>query len=121
MNTNKKHTLAFANWLLKNDYEAYEKDGKEFWGKFYEEKDFTTEQLYDIWFETAIVRKQIKKVKDPMIKALVDLEVGESALQSVAYWLTICRSSHPSSYLNNYGRFQVRKIDNSTYKITKTK
>ena len=37
----------FAEWILVEGFEKYQDNGDCWWGKFNEEKDYSTEQLYE--------------------------------------------------------------------------
>lgn len=41
--------IKFAEWILKEGFEKYEDNGKCWWGRFHEEKDYSTDQLYEMW------------------------------------------------------------------------
>lgn len=46
----RRSCIDFAEWILKEGFEKYEDNGKCWWGRFKEEdKDYSTEQLYEIW------------------------------------------------------------------------
>jgi|688.fasta_scaffold534718_3 hypothetical protein len=46
----RRSCIDFAEWILKEGFEKYEDNGKCWWGRFKEEdKDYSTEQLYEMW------------------------------------------------------------------------
>ena len=45
----RRSCIDFAEWILKEGFEKYEDNGKCWWGKFKEDKDYSTEQLYEMW------------------------------------------------------------------------
>ena len=45
----RRSCINFAEWILKEGFEKYEDNGKCWWGRFKEEKDYSTEQLYEMW------------------------------------------------------------------------
>lgn len=41
--------IAFAEWILRQGFEKYEDGGRCWWGRFNEEKDYSTSELFELW------------------------------------------------------------------------
>ena len=45
----KQVSIAFAEWILKSQFEVNSDNGKDWWYNFYEDKDATSAELFEIF------------------------------------------------------------------------
>jgi len=59
----KREAIAFAKWILKKGFVRYEDGDTIWWGMPRADKDYMTEELYDLWKEEQPCQMELEKRK----------------------------------------------------------
>jgi hypothetical protein len=91
--------IAFAEWILKEGFEKYEDNGKCWWGKFSDDKDYSTIQLFEMWSNS--------DASQPIISGWVSVEERLPELdQTVLFFDKDLKATH-FGHLGENGRMFI--------------